>query len=196
MSGGGERCRWQIGGGQSICGRVGFGVDVAGHGDVLELGPEEEFRECGVLTYPVGASAECGMRGRRTHSCRPLTPVPLPIGWGEGERGLRIGICVRNEMQEVGGLEMEEPIAETAVLPFGEVLFVDWTVVEVGGEDGLDFRESVEPGEDRFGRDAVVEFEVELFANGMREASAFAETSCRVHMFMILVFRKKCKEGG
>jgi hypothetical protein len=55
--------------------RIGFGVDVVGHGDVLELGPEEEFvgeLECGMADIIGGL----GIVGER-----PLTPGPLPIGW-------------------------------------------------------------------------------------------------------------------
>ena len=45
-----------------------------------------------------------------------------------------------------------------------------------------------------------MEFEIELFADGVREASDFAETSVHRYMiydlrFMILVL-KECKEGG
>ena len=76
---------------------------------------------------------------------------------------------------------MEEPIAEAALFPFGEVLFGDGTVIEIDSEDGFDFGERVEPGEDGFGGEAVVEFEIELFAEGMREASDFADASDSVH---------------
>jgi len=79
--------------------------------------------------------------------------------------------------KEVGGLELEEPVAEAAVFPIGEVLFGDRTVVEVGGEDGFGFGKRVEPWEDGFGGESVVEFEVELFTDGMRESSDFADAS-------------------
>jgi hypothetical protein len=84
-------------------------------------------------------------------------------------------------LEELGGVVKEEPIAVAALFPFGEVLFGDRVVFEVGGEDGFDFGERVEPGEDRFGGNAVVEFEVELFADGMREARDFADARCSVH---------------
>jgi hypothetical protein len=41
--------------------------------------------------------------------------------------------------------------------------------------------EPVEPGEDGFAGDAVVEFEVEVFADGMREARDFADAGNSVH---------------
>jgi hypothetical protein len=81
------------------------------------------------------------------------------------------------ELKEVGGLEEEEPVAEAAAFPVGEVLFGDGTIVEVGGEDGFGLREPVEPGEDEFGGDIVVELEVKFFADGVGKASDFAEAS-------------------
>ncbi len=60
-------------------------------------------------------------------------------------------------------------------------MFVNGAVVEVGGEDGFDFGERVEPGEDGFGGNTVVEFEVELFADRVREAGDFADVRCSVH---------------
>jgi hypothetical protein len=187
---------------------VGFGVDVASHGDVLELGPEEEFGgegKCGMR------SAECGIV--RIVACRgcivlivrfglaeisfPLTPA-LSLGerenvWlgsvlvvlcrrFEGSRTLR-GRGVRlvtsaatglEELEEVSGVVLEEPIAVAALFPIGEVLFGDRMVVGFS-EDGFGFGEGVEPGEDGFGGEVVVEFEVELFADGVREASDFTD---------------------
>jgi hypothetical protein len=87
--------------------------------------------------------------------------------WGRGwERG-RI-------QQEVGSVVLKEPVAVAALFPIGKVLFGDGVVVEVG-EDGFDFGEGVEPGENFFGGLVVEEFEVELFADGVREASDFAD---------------------
>jgi hypothetical protein len=93
---------------------------------------------------------------------------------GRGRRG-------RDESEEVGGVVLEEPVAEAALFPFGEVLFVDGAAVEFSGEDGFSFRQGVEPGEDGFVRLVVVKTEVELFADGVREASDFADTSGSVH---------------
>jgi len=142
----------------------------------------------------------------------PLTASPLPIGWGEGDHRLRFGLAValsgadsflsgwcsagermllrtgksalhdREELKEVGGVVLEEPVAEAALFPFGEVLFGDGAVVEVGGEDGFDFGERVEPGENGFGGEAIVEFEVELFAEVVREPTDFADMRSSVHM--------------
>jgi hypothetical protein len=86
------------------------------------------------------------------------------------------------ELKELGGVVMEEPVAEAALFPYGEVLFGDGAVVEVGGEDGFDFWQRVEPGENGFVRLVIVETEVELFAEIVRETSDFADTSCSVHM--------------
>jgi len=86
------------------------------------------------------------------------------------------------ELEELGGVILEEPIAEAALFPFGKVLFGDGAVVEVGGEDGIGFGERVEPRENDFVRLVIVETEVELFAELMRETGDFADTSCSVHM--------------
>jgi hypothetical protein len=84
-------------------------------------------------------------------------------------------------LEEVGSVVLEEPVTEAALFPFGEVLFGDGAVVEVCGEDGFDFGERVKPGENGFGRKGIVELEVELFAEIVRETSDFADASCSVH---------------
>jgi hypothetical protein len=76
---------------------------------------------------------------------------------------------------------LEEPVAEAALFPFGEVLFGDGAAVEVSRKDGFDFGEGVEPGQDRFVGLMVVKTEVELFAEVVRETGDFADASCRVH---------------
>ena len=106
---------------------------------------------------------------------------------GRGRRRGRGGLSV-HELEELGGLELEEPVAVAALFPFGEVLFGDGTVFEVSGEDGFDVGERVEPGKDGFGGDAVVEFEVELFADGVSEASDFADTRCSFHNYFYFSF--------
>ena len=45
----------------------------------------------------------------------------------------------------------------TALLPMGEVGFVHGLGGEMGGEDGLDFRQAVEPGEVVLGKFAILE---------------------------------------
>jgi hypothetical protein len=44
----------------------------------------------------------------------------------------------------------------------------------MGGEDGLDFRQLVEPGEEVLGPLAVLEAQVELLTDGQRETGDFA----------------------
>jgi hypothetical protein len=103
--------------------------------------------------------------------------LPNPSGIGRG-RPRYVG---GEKLEELGGVVLEEPVAVAALFPFGEVLFGDGAAVEFGGEDGFDFGERVEPGEDGFGGDTVVEFEVELFADGVGEAGDFADARCSVH---------------
>ena len=100
------------------------------------------------------------------------------------------------ELKELGGVVLEEPVAEAALFPFGEVLLGDGAAFEFGGEDGFDFGQGVEPGEDGFVGLVVVETEVELLAELMRETRDFADTSCRVHKIYNFIFCEKCKEGG
>ena len=78
-------------------------------------------------------------------------------------------------MEELGGVVLEEPIAEAALFPFGEVLFGDGAVVEVGGEDGFDFGEGVEPREEGFAILALFEALVELVLDGMRQTGDFSD---------------------
>ena len=51
----------------------------------------------------------------------------------------------------------------------GEVGCVDGFGGEMGGEDGLDFRQAVEPGEEVLGQLAILEAQVELLTDGQRE---------------------------
>jgi hypothetical protein len=48
----------------------------------------------------------------------------------------------------------------------GELGFADGLGGEMGGEDGLDFRQAVEPGEEVPGQSAVLEALVELLTDG------------------------------
>jgi hypothetical protein len=121
---------------------------------------------------------------------------------GVGRFAFRLGICAHADAgrnvgvtEELGGVILEEPVTEATLFPFGEVLFGDGSVVEVGGEDGFDFRERVEPRENGFVRLVIVETKVELVAELMRKTSDFADTSCSVHMILILVFGKSVGRG-
>jgi len=96
-----------------------------------------------------------------------------------------------DELEELGGVGLEEPVAEAALFPFGKVLFSDGAVVEVSSEDGFDFGERVEPGKNDFVRLVIVETKVELFAELMRETGDFADTSCNVHMINNFNFWQK-----
>jgi hypothetical protein len=101
------------------------------------------------------------------------------LSFGERDRG-RGGLSIQ-ELEEVSSVVLQEPVAVAAMFPFGEVLFVDGAVVEVGREYGFDFGEGVEPGKDGPGGETIVEFEVELFSDGVGKTSDFADASCSVH---------------
>src|SRR5262245_46628090 len=98
--------------------------------------------------------------------------------------------------EELGGVVLEEPVAEAALFPFGKVLFGDGTVIEVGSKDGFDFGERVEPWENGFVGLVIVKTEVELLAELMGETCDFADTSCSVHMIYNFSFCEKCREEG
>ena len=101
-------------------------------------------------------------------------------GVGQGVGELAVG-----EAGEFGGVGGEftgvfedflggEPVKETAVIPFGEVLRADGDAVEMFGEDGLDFGEMIQPFNEVHAGFAVVETLVELVAERAGEAGDFA----------------------
>jgi hypothetical protein len=110
------------------------------------------------------------------------------LGFGrDGFRPVTSAATGFGELEELGGVVLEEPIAEAALFPFGEVLFGDGAVVEVGGEDGFDFGDGIEPGKDGFVGLMVVETEVDFVAEVVGETSDFADASCSVHMITITI---------
>ena len=68
------------------------------------------------------------------------------------------------------------PIGVAAASPIGEVVFGKRTSAEFFGEDALDFRQGVEPGEQFRSRGAVFEAVIQLIADEFRQASNFAGT--------------------
>jgi hypothetical protein len=88
--------------------------------------------------------------------------------------GMEVGGVFHELVERVALLVEVLPIEEAALFPMGEIDFVDGLAVEVVGEDGLDFREGVEPGGELLGFLAVVEALVELVADGAGEAGDFA----------------------
>ena len=103
-------------------------------------------------------------------------------GNGVGEA---IGEVAVGEAGEFGGVGGEfagvfeeflggEPVEETAVVPFREVLGADGDAVEMFGEEGLDFGEGVEPLDEIHAGFAIVEALVELVAELVGETGDFA----------------------
>src|SRR5712672_630148 len=101
-----------------------------------------------------------GVVGSRGSFARQSLSLPRDKALGAGLTSAANRI---HELEELGGVVLEEPVAEAALFPFGEVLFGDGAAVEVGREDGFDFGEGVEPRKDGFVGLMVVETEVELF---------------------------------
>ena len=103
------------------------------------------------------------------------SPMSELSGEGTGERLVAEAVLVVKIAEELEGLAAGVPLAVAAIFPLGEVAWGDGATVKLGLENGLHFREGVEPREDRFGLVAVVEAGVELFADLVREASNFSD---------------------
>ncbi len=83
-----------------------------------------------------------------------------------GEGWVAQGVFVVEVADEGEGVLVDEPVAVTADFPMVEVGGRDGGGVELGGEEGLDFGEGVEPGEDGRAAFVVEEALVELVADG------------------------------
>jgi hypothetical protein len=79
----------------------------------------------------------------------------------------------------VPGILVAKPVFKAALAPVAEVLFGDRACVEVLPQDGLDFGEIVEPGDEAGAKFAIGEAAVELFADGAREAGDFSDSGHR-----------------
>jgi hypothetical protein len=79
--------------------------------------------------------------------------------------------------EEVEGILADEPIAVAALFPFSEIRRGKGARGKIGGEEGLDFREGVEPLENGLAGLAVAEADVELFAQMMWQTGDFARAS-------------------
>jgi len=84
------------------------------------------------------------------------------------------GVLVIELLNEIESVLADEPVVVTAVAPVGQIDLVERAPVEVGGEDGLDFRDGVEPIEDGVGLFAVAEAAIELLTDVVREAGDFS----------------------
>ncbi len=158
------------------------GVEVAAaQGDDVG-GQLAEPAEVSVRVLEVGGES---MGGGGEAEGEPLDEFIGEVGAGSGHRigrggfGLWTGFTLRfglrfEEGSEVEGVLAHLPGAEAELGPFMEVLPGDELAGEVVGEDGLDFGEGVEPGEESFAGFAVVEAAVELVADGFGEAGNFA----------------------
>jgi hypothetical protein len=98
----------------------------------------------------------------------------------------------------VGGVPdflLQEPVAEAASAPLGEVAGADGDALKVLLDDFLDFGEPVEPGEEFAGFLAVVEALVEFLADGGGEAGDFAGALAAVFGGMLAQRRRGRREG-
>jgi len=75
-----------------------------------------------------------GVVGSRGSFARQSLSLPRDGALGAGLTSAATGI---EELKELGGVVLEEPVAEAALFPFGEVLFGYGAAVEVGREDAL-----------------------------------------------------------
>ena len=66
-----------------------------------------------------------------------------------------------------------QPVGIGVGFPFAEVLFVDGPAAKFVGEDGLDFGEAVEPGDEAVAGDAIADGAGELAADVAGQAPDF-----------------------
>ena len=85
-------------------------------------------------------------------------------------------VLVLETFGKIEDVLVDLPVAVAAVFPFREVLWVEGAPVELGGENGADLGERVEPFEDGFGLLAVLQTTIELLAEGVRETGDFSGT--------------------
>jgi len=96
------------------------------------------------------------------------------VGEGAGQGVVAEGFFVVEVMCQGEGIAAGEPVAVAAVFPLGEVGRGDGLGGELGGEDGLDLGEGVEPLEEGWAWLVVEEAAVELVADGEGEAGDFS----------------------
>lgn len=98
--------------------------------------------------------------------------------FGERRSAFGIGAAGKDILAEVAGdlasLLFQKPLQEAALVPGGEVGWVDRLAVEFAGQDGLDLGECIEPGNEFEALFAIVQALVELGANLQWEAGDFA----------------------
>jgi hypothetical protein len=99
------------------------------------------------------------------------------VGEGAGQRVVAEGFFVFEVMGQGEGVVAGEPVAVAAVFPLGEVGRGEGLGGELGGEDGLDLGEGIEPVEEGGAGLVVEEAAVELVANGGGEAGDFSGAS-------------------
>ena len=98
---------------------------------------------------------------------------PLRGEAGFGERGIAVG-------ERAGGFEalaFGEPLEIAALAPMGEVDLGNGGAIELRTEDGLHFRQGVEPGGEVPACFALEKAEVELFPDVVREIGDFTVAS-------------------
>jgi len=69
---------------------------------------------------------------------------------------------------------LDEPVPVRAFAVLGEVLFEDGLAFEIGGHEGLDLRQGVEPLDEALGWFGVAEALIELFSDFVGEAGDFS----------------------
>jgi hypothetical protein len=104
-------------------------------------------------------------------------PVGEFVGEEAGQGVVAEGFFVVEVTGQCEGVAAGEPVRVAAVFPLGEVGGGDGLGGEIGGEDGADLREGVEPIEEGWAWFVVEEAAVELVADGEWEAGDFSGAS-------------------
>ncbi len=105
------------------------------------------------------------------------------VGEAFGEGWVAQGLFVVEVADEGEGVLVDKPVAVAADLPVVEVGRGDGGGVEIGGQDGLDFGEGVEPVEEGGAGFVVEEALVELVADGGGETGDFAGAGCGLRIY-------------
>jgi hypothetical protein len=88
--------------------------------------------------------------------------------------GIELAILNIELAQANPAVFLKQPIAKAAVTPLGDVIIGNGMPGETFGEDALDYRQGVQPGNQVATKSAVVEALVEFLADGAGKARDFS----------------------
>ena len=148
---------------------VKFGATKAG-----DIGAE--LAKAGPTGLGLGLGSHEGLSGGGVLEAKPASEF---VGEVAGEGLLFRGERIIHRVEEVEGILADEPIAVAAAFPFGEVARGEGAGVKLGGEDGSNLRQGVQPLEQGFAGLAVAQAAVELVTQLVGKTGNFASSATR-----------------